>query len=350
MKCERVNIRIDTGEIVSAMAPVIVSASRSTDIPAFYAKWFFNRLRRGYCVWTNPFNSRDVYVSFKNCRVIVFWTKNPEPIIPYLHELDEMGIHYYFNVTLNDYEDDGFEPNLPPLEHRIEVFRKLSRAIGADRVIWRFDPLLVSACISPRDLIRRIGNVGNRLCGFTRKLVFSFVDIKAYRNVQRNLVRSMCGFSPSNVASAEPTWEQCQELVSGLKSLRSDWRKCGWDLALATCGEVADFEGVEHNRCIDGELMERVFGDDKVLLHYLHTGELVEPDLFGEVPGGETVGFDAVRMKDRGQRKECGCMVSKDIGSYNTCRHFCAYCYANRGRCGVLRNAEKFNDESDRLA
>ena len=92
-------IRTDQGKTVEATAPVIISASRSTDIPAFYAKWFFNRLNKGYCVWYNPFNQQPQYISFKNCKVVVFWTKNPEPIIPFLPELDRRGIHYYFQDT-----------------------------------------------------------------------------------------------------------------------------------------------------------------------------------------------------------------------------------------------------------
>lgn len=109
---EKVKITTDTGETAEAVAPVIVSASRSTDIPAFYARWFFDRLSKGYCVWYNPFNRKKTYVSFRNTRVIVFWTKNPGPIMPYLRILDEMGIHYYFQVTLNDYEREGFEPGV----------------------------------------------------------------------------------------------------------------------------------------------------------------------------------------------------------------------------------------------
>ena len=101
------------GQKIEASAPIIISASRSTDIPAFYAKWFFNRLAKGYCVWYNPFNQQPMYISFKNCKVVVFWTKNPGPIIPYLPELDKRGIHYYFQVTLNDYMQEGFEPNVP---------------------------------------------------------------------------------------------------------------------------------------------------------------------------------------------------------------------------------------------
>lgn len=101
MPTDKILITNDAGEQVEATAPVIISASRSTDIPAFYAKWFFNRLAKGYCAWYNPFNQQKMYISFKNCKVIVFWTKNPKPILPYLHILDEMRIHYYFQVTLN---------------------------------------------------------------------------------------------------------------------------------------------------------------------------------------------------------------------------------------------------------
>ena len=115
----KLTIITQSGQTIEALAPVIISASRSTDIPAFYAKWFINRLRAGYCVWYNPFNQKPTYVSFANCKVVVFWTKNPKPLIPYLHELDERGIHYYFQFTVNDYEAEGFEPNVRPLTERI---------------------------------------------------------------------------------------------------------------------------------------------------------------------------------------------------------------------------------------
>ena len=107
---DKVKILRDTGEIVDGIAPVIISASRSTDIPAFYAKWFINRLEKGYCTWYNPFNQQPMYISFKRTKVVVFWTKNPRPIMGYLQELDKRGIHYYFQYTLNDYETEGFEP------------------------------------------------------------------------------------------------------------------------------------------------------------------------------------------------------------------------------------------------
>lgn len=341
-------ISTDCGEHVDAVAPVIISASRSTDIPAFYAKWFFNRLAKGYCVWYNPFNRQKMYVSFARCKVIVFWTKNPKPILPYLHELDERGIHYYFQVTLNDYTGEGFEPNVPSVEERIRTFRELSERIGHERVIWRFDPLILTPGMTPRTLLSRVWRIGNQLKGYTDKFVFSFVDVKAYRKVQNNLVKETPYFDKESVETAEAKEWQRQELAEGLAKFRDAWASEGWNLRLATCAEDIDLEkySIEHNRCIDGELMERVFGEDKELVYYLHTGKLPEPDLFGGIPD---IPADRKNLKDKGQRKVCGCMVSKDIGMYDTCRHFCVYCYANTSRECVKKNVARHSDESESL-
>lgn len=348
MASDRIFITTDFGERVEASAPVIISASRSTDIPAFYSKWFFNRLAKGYCAWYNPFNQKKMYISFDHCKVVVFWTKNPKPIIPYLHELDERGIHYYFQVTLNDYVKEGFEPCVSSVDERVETFKQLSRIVGADRVIWRFDPLIVTQSLTPRMLLTKIWHIGNMLKGYTNKLVFSFVDVKAYRKVQSNLVKETPFFSKNDVETAELNENQRQEVIDGLVKIRQAWKDQGWDVALATCAEAFDYDsyGIEHNRCIDGELMERIFGDDKELVYYLHTGKLPEPNLFGEVP---PLPDKSVNLKDKGQRKVCGCMVSKDIGMYNTCRHLCVYCYANTSKELVIKNASKHNDENESI-
>lgn len=345
---EKVFITTDSGEKVEASAPVIISASRSTDIPAFYAKWFFNRLAKGYCAWYNPFNQQKMYISFANCKVLVFWTKNPKPIIPYLHELDKRGIHYYFQVTLNDYVNEGFEPSVSSVEERVETFKQLSDMIGHERVIWRFDPLIITPYLTPRALLTKIWHVGNLLKGYTDKLVFSFVDVKAYRKVQNNLVKETNYFSKEDVESAEMNEAQRQEVIEGLVKIRAAWKEQGWNVTLATCAEAFDYDayGIEHNRCIDGELIERVFGEDKELVYYLHTGKLPEPSLFGELP---PLPEKSKNLKDKGQRKICGCMVSKDIGMYNTCRHFCVYCYANTSKELVIKNAAKHNDESESI-
>lgn len=348
MPTDKQIITTDSGKQVEAVAPVIISASRSTDIPAFYAKWFFNRLAKGYCVWMNPFNRQKMYVSFRHCKAVVFWTKNPESILPYLYKLDELGIHYYFQMTLNDYVREGFEPNVPSVERRIEAFRKLSGQIGRERVIWRFDPLILTPSLTPRILLNRIWKIGNQLKGYTDKLVFSFVDVKAYRKVQSNLIKETSCFTKENLETAEMNEAQRQEMVEGLVKLREIWKAGGWNLTLATCAEEIDLEryGIEHNRCIDGELMERLWSEDKELVYYLHTGKLPEPDLFDEMP---SVPIERKNLKDKGQRKACGCMVSKDIGMYDTCRHFCVYCYANTNKECVLKNKARHSDESESL-
>ena len=348
MPTDKILITNDVGEKIEATAPVIVSASRSTDIPAFYAKWFFNRLARGYCAWYNPFNQQKMYISFKNCKVIVFWTKNPKPILPYLHELDERGIHYYFQVTLNDYVKEGLEPNVSSVDSRVETFKKLSDMIGKERVIWRFDPLIIAPTISPRELLKKIWNVGNKLKGYTDKLVFSFIDVKAYRKVQNNLIKETMFFTKEDVENAEVSHAQRIEIVEGLQKIRSVWKEQGWNVEMATCAEDINLEsyGIEHNCCIDGELMKRIFSDDKELVYYLHTLKWPERDMFGELP---PIPQKTKNVKDSGQRKVCGCMVSKDIGMYNTCRHFCVYCYANTSKECVLKNALKHSDESESI-
>ena len=348
MASDKIQIKTDTGEIVEAQAPVIISASRSTDIPAFYSKWFFNRLEKGYCVWYNPFNQQPMYISFANTRVVVFWTKNPEPIIPYLSELDKRGIHYYFQITLNDYENEGFEPNVPTVKQRIETFKKLSSLIGRERVIWRFDPLIVTKNLTPRELLKRIWYIGNQLKGYTEKLVFSFVDVKAYRKVQNNLIKETNCFTKDDVESAEMTHLERIEIIEGLVKIRNAWKDDGWNITMATCGEEAELAdyGIEHNRCIDGELMKRIFSNDEELVYYLHTLKLPERDMFGQLP---PLPIKEKKVKDTGQRKVCGCMVSKDIGMYNTCRHFCVYCYANTSKECVLNNAKMHNDESESI-
>ena len=345
---EKISIITQSGQTVEAMAPAIISASRSTDIPAFYAKWFINRLRAGYCVWYNPFNQKPTYVSFANCKVVVFWTKNPKPLIPYLHELDERGIHYYFQFSLNDYDHEGFEPNVPRLEERIKTFKELSQLVGKERVIWRFDPLIVTPQLSTRDLLIKVWNVGNELKGLTDKMVFSFIDINGYRKVQNNLVKETNQFSKDTIEQAEFTRVQMNEIADGLAKCRDRWAAEGWHIELATCGEQIDLEryGVVHNRCVDGELMKQLWSDDKELLYYLYYSELPSP-LFGL--DFTQPALTPEKLKDKGQRKVCGCMISKDIGMYNTCGHLCVYCYANTSKDCVLKNRKKHNFNSESI-
>jgi DNA repair photolyase len=345
---EDISITRDNGEIVKGKAPVIISASRSTDIPAFFAKWLFKRLEKGYCTWYNPFNkSQPYFVSFKNTKVIVFWTKNPEPIIPYLEKLDQIGINYYFQFTLNDYEHEGFEPNIPKIEKRIETFKKLSGLIGKEKVIWRFDPLILSEKLNVRDLLTKIWTVGNQIKGYTDKLVFSFADINVYKKVQNNLIRETTLYSKENLEGAEFTNDNVEEFIIGLNKIREAWQKDGWEIELATCSEKIDLAkyNIEHNKCIDGTLMAKLFSDDSDLMYFLTYGKLPEKiyNLFDK----QSVNIQ--NMKDKGQRKECGCIFSKDIGMYDTCKHHCVYCYANTSRTVVEKNFALHNLDSESI-
>ena len=344
----KIAIRTDDGTTVEAQSPVIISASRSTDIPAFYTNWFINRLKKGYVLWYNPFTQQPMYVSFKNTKVVVFWTKNPKPLIPYLQELNDRGIHYYFQFTLNDYEMECFEPKVPPLTERIETFKTLSEKIGKEKVIWRFDPLIVTPTLTPRNLLKKIWNIGNQLKGYTDKLVFSFVDINVYRKVQSNMIKAIPIFTKDNVVKAEFSQVQITELVEGLVKIRAKWKSEGWSINLATCAEKLDLEqyDIVKNRCIDGELMKNIFREDAELLYYLSYGKLPDKKLLfiDEVYSGKLI-----NLKDRGQRTDCGCIISKDIGMYNTCPHNCIYCYANTSKDDVVKNLLRYHPENESI-
>jgi hypothetical protein len=299
---------------VEAIAPLIISASRSTDIPAFYGDWFRERLRRGYAKWVNPWNGAPIYVSFQNARVFVFWSKNPGPFLPCLEEMTRLGYQYYLLFTLNDYEAEGLEPRLPPLEERVRTFITLSRMAGRGRVVWRWDPLLLTGSLDVTELLDRIRNVGDAVAPFTDRMIFSFIDIARYPGVARNLRAR--GFG--DVREFSPAEEL--ELAAGLQELNR-----AWGLTISACGEEGDFSsfGIGAAGCISRDLMLREFGKDRVLRHFLEG-----PDP-GSNPVKGTSSHVSPCLKDPGQRPACGCVVSKDIGQYSTCPHLCAYCYAN---------------------
>ena len=339
----RVPVTTDFGETVEAQAPVVISASRSTDIPAFYSEWFINRLKIGHVAWYNPFNQKRIYVSFANAKAVVFWSKNPKPLIPCLTILDERPMHYYVQFTLNDYEHEGFEPMLPPLDARIETFRELSDTIGKEKVIWRFDPILATQQHSPRDVLEKVWRIGEKLKGYTDKLVFSFVDIHAYRKVQRNL-KSFS--STSRYHASEVTDTQKEEIIVGLVALRERWMSEGWNLSLAACADAKDWgPSIQHNSCIDAELMKQIFSSDAEFLHYLSYGKIPDP----KTPALQVPAHKHVNLHDKGQRKACRCMISKDIGMYNTCPHHCAYCYANTSFETVERNVAAHSSQYESI-
>ena len=337
----------ENGELVDMQVPIIVSASRSTDIPAFYADWFFHRLKVGYSAWTNPFNGVKSFVSYEKCRFIVFWSKNPRPLLVHLDELKERNIGCYIQYTLNE----GLEKGVPSLEERIDTFKLLADKLGKGRVIWRFDPLILTDKISLEDLLRKVENIGEQLLGHTEKLVFSYADIALYKKVKANLEKS-------HVCYQEWTMPQMEEFAKRLSELNQKWH-----YELATCGEKIDIEqyGIQHNHCVDDNLMIRFAHHDTALMDFL--GVEVKTDensLFGmePIPANAIMLNEtqyAIKKKDnrdKGQRQFCGCMVSKDIGEYNTCPHLCEYCYANASKEVALRNwkqAKETNWQSETI-
>lgn len=350
MKQAKREIVIVDGTKAEGVAPTILSVSRSTDVPAFYTEWFFRSLERGYCRWHNPFNGADIYVSFENVRFIVFWSKNPAPLIPYISHLQEHGIKCYIQYTLNDYEDERLEPVVPPLRHRIDTFKRLAEMPRVGAVVWRFDPLILSDKIGIDDLLRKIEGIGNQLTGYTEKLVFSFADIAPYRKVSGNLTSHGINYQE---------WTESEMLDFARQLSELNHRNC-WNFQLATCAEKIDLGeyGIVHNRCIDDELIVRIAWQNAELMKHLGMDiRQSTPDLFGQptLPEG-AISLDgdryAVRTRhnrDSGQRKLCGCIAAKDIGQYNTCPHGCLYCYANASPESAHRNFLKHNPDAETI-
>jgi hypothetical protein len=271
----------------------IISASRKTDIPAFYSEWLINRIDAGEFMYRNPFNANAVYkVSLDPSVVdaIVFWTKDPKPMMNKLTRLDDYV--YYFQFTLNKYGDD-VEPHLPGWDSRKDTFIKLSEMIGRDAVIWRYDPILLSDKYDMAFHLDAFEETADYLRGYTSKAVISFVDF--YRGMEKRVLLS--GFHDMNIDEMG----MLAERLSGIA------QKYG--LHIESCAEKIDLEmyGIEHGRCIDDRLIVQLTDKKYSTLHSLDY------------------------TKDKNQRLECGCMASVDMGEYSTCMHCCKYCYANQG-------------------
>lgn len=264
---------------------MIVSVSRRTDIPAFYSEWFFNRLKEGYVYVQNPFNAKQISKVDLNPKVVdcfVFWTKNAEPM---LSRLDEMkDYNYYFQFTITGYGND-VERGIIDKKVIIESFKDLCKKIGKERVILRYDPIL----LSKKYTIERHTILFERLCsqlsGYTQKCVISFVDL--YKKTERNT--KMLNMKPITIDDIRRIAEEFSKIASI------------YDIKLETCSESVDLSefGIKKGKCIDDELIEKILGCKLKI------------------------------EKDKTQRDVCGCVASVDIGQYNTCRHHCAYCYAN---------------------
>lgn len=320
----------------AAVAPLVISASRATDIPAFHAEWFMHRLRAGYCLWQNPFNARQrQYISFEKCAVIVFWSKDPAPILPFLEEVEDRGLSFYFQYTLNDYEREGLEPRVPSLARRIATFQELSERFGRHRVIWRHDPVLLGDGLGVTAILERLQRLAEQLAPYTENLVFSFLDM--YRKTVVRLAKHAPGYRP-------PDAGEMIGLAAGIARMNAALKT---PLRIATCAETVDLQhlGIEHNRCIDPALLLRLCPENADLGRICGgTARKERGSLVARRPEAPPR-----QVKDRGQRAACGCAPSKDIGRYNTCPHLCVYCYANGAQAEVERGMRAARCEGERL-
>lgn len=285
---------------------MIISASRRTDIPSYYADWFFRRIQEGFVLVRNPMNAHQISQVSLSPEVvdgIVFWTKNPLPMLDHLDQLQDYL--YYFQFTLNGYRED-VERNIPSRRQVIiPAFQRLSDQIGPDRVIWRYDPILLNETYTVEWHLRCFEELAKRLAPYTRLCTISFLDF--YRNTEKNI---------AGLKIQQFTPEIEDALAKNLAEIAHSH-----GLQLATCAEGINLEqyGIEHARCIDGRLFEKLLGCPLDL------------------------------KKDPHQRSECGCAESIDIGAYNTCRNGCRYCYANFSQPSVQANAGKHHPHSPLL-
>lgn len=281
---------------------MIVSVSRRTDIPAFYSDWFYKRIEEGFVYVINPFNRKQVSkieLNDKTVDCFIFWSKDPEPMIEKLNMLDERNFKYYFQFTLNSYGKD-IEKGTRKKIQIINTFLKLSNKIGKEKVIWRYDPILLNEYYTKEYHYKWFEEICTKLNGYTEKCVISFLDL--YDKTKRNT---------QNLKLHEITEDDMNEMAQRLASIAKKYNIC-----IETCSESIDLEkcGVVKGKCIDDRLISKILNKN----------------------------IDV--KKDDTQREECGCVKSIDIGAYNTCRHYCLYCYANFNYDKVKENCQTYSE------
>lgn len=272
---------------------MIVNTGQRTDIPAFYAEWFANRLKEGFVCVRNPYNPKQVSrYRLDPCVVdcIGFCTKNPAPMFPYMELLKDYG-QYWF-VTITPYGRD-IEPNVPDKHRLLEDFKTLSGTVGINAVGWRYDPIFLSEKYTAGYHLRAFRQIAAALEGYTKTAVISFIDL--YPKVRRN-------FPQAREVPME------QRLALGKEMIK-----------------IADSHGMTLKPCAEG---------DELAPYGADCGGCMTVAEYEKAIGKH---LNAPRKK--GARAECACYLSCDIGAYNTCRHLCRYCYANAEPAKVLERS-----------
>lgn len=285
---------------------MILSVSRRTDIPAFYSEWFMERLRQKYVLVRNPFNIHSISripLSPENVDAIVFWTKNSKPIHKYLDEIDELGYKYYFQYTITPYKND-LEEKVQDKKEIVETFKKLSEKIGSEKVILRYDPVILSDNYTIDFHKKAFARLCDLLAPYTEKIIFSFLD--DYKKISKNIKQLNI-----KEISAEEMCIMAEYFADTAKK---------YNLKIESCAEQIDLGrfGINHGKCIDDELIEKI------------------------------TGYKISAGKDN-QRNACGCVKCIDIGEYNTCMHKCLYCYANINKDAAFKDYKLHDKKSPLL-
>lgn len=281
---------------------MIISASRRTDIPSYYGEWFINRLRDGYVLIQNPYNALRLSrlpLSPDTTDCIVFWTKNLAPMMEELKTVSELGYNYYFQYTITPY-GEAWENNLPPIENRLDSLYLLSESVGKRRLVWRYDPIILDDIFSVQYHMERFAYLCEKIHSYVDQCIISFVD------------------SYHHLHNAIPFIGDEQMRTIG-KSFSEIAR--GYSLELATCSEKIDLQeyGIKRASCVDKERIEQI------------------------------IGCPIKSKKDSGQRPECGCMESVDIGAYGTCLNGCKYCYATQSWLAAQKHFREHDPASPLL-
>ncbi len=294
---------------------MIISASRRTDIPAFYAAWFINRIRAGYCTVPNPFNRQQITrVSLlpEDVDVIVFWTRNPKPIFPTLDELDQRGYLYYFQFTLLGYprqlDAKGLQRDVA-----IAAFQNLADRIGPERVIWRYDPLVFSQLTGAEYHAENYAQIAAALKGCTQRSVVSVMDM--YTKFRKRIDQ----LNQEGVGVVDHAGKPDARFDGLMKAMARAAAENG--MQIQSCAEELDLTryGIQPGKCVDDAYIRATFG------------------------------LEVGHQKDPGQRKTCGCAVSKDIGMYDSCLLGCQYCYATSSFERARENYAQHNPQAPSL-
>ena len=277
---------------------MILMVSGRTDIVAFYTKWFMNRYKEGFWDVRNPFNPKLVSRIYKdNVDAIMFCTKNPLPILPYLKEINKPIL---FHVTLTPYGKD-IEPNVIAKGKIIDAVKKVSKIIGVDNTVVRYDPIFINDKYNIEYHIKSFENLCSKLEGYINTIVVSFID--DYKNVRKN-----------------------KKDINYIEFNEKIYEEIGKNFSL-----IASKYNMKVQTCFEGEIM---------LKYGFVKGECLSKELAYKLTG---------KKFSKWKARNCNCVELVDIGVYNSCKHFCKYCYANYDEVKVNNNYNNHNPNSSLL-